>query len=181
MILTDCYIFQHLTPKAVHRIDCVASTKSYEPFEVWRATKAQNETPHRSEIRVGDLIGYITDNSARKKGNYHREATLGIEIGKFGFVSSLFVPDPKLPYGYGDVKGTSDALLFVFKDFSIANSALDLFSSIEVYIARGQRYNNTGLYMLLTDGGLDEEMAGLRESAYKACPNIKIDLNTKTP
>ena len=69
-------------------------------------------------------------------------------------VSSVYVPDVQKQFGFGDVRGTLDALLFVF------NSD---YSKIEVLIARGQKNNKNQLYCLLADGELNNEIVQLKK------------------
>ena len=75
------------------------------------------------------------------------------------------MPDPSNNYGYGDVRGTADALLFVFDGVEIVNCNIPQEAAIEVFVARGKSKDRVPLYNLLTDGELDEEMSELRAKA----------------
>jgi phosphoenolpyruvate synthase/pyruvate phosphate dikinase len=66
------------------------------------------------------------------------------------------VPDVTRLLGYGDVKGTKDALLFVSNED---------YTWMYVFVARGQKSNKTALYNLLADGELDEEIEELIKRA----------------
>jgi len=61
MILTDYYKFERLATKARLRMDCTASTASYEELECRRATKANRATEKRDATNVGDLVVYYGD------------------------------------------------------------------------------------------------------------------------
>lgn len=88
-------------------------------------------------------------------------------LSKTGHISSLYNPDLKLPYWYGDMKGTSDALLFVHKHTEFVNGGIQAGAIIELFVARGQRHNQRQLYNLLCDGELDEEMDFLRKQTIR--------------
>lgn len=117
MILTDYYKFKRLAILAKSRMDCIASTMSYPEFEEKRATKANKATEKRDATNVGDLIIYYNDVPSQFGGNVHRKADKSITL-KGKNLSSVFVPDINSSFAYGDFKGTSDALLFVFHDLS---------------------------------------------------------------
>src|SRR5574344_127242 len=104
MILTDYYRMQELKPIKSHRLDCIASTGNYEPFEVI-AQRARNKR----------FFVYYTDVPDSFIEDAKRGADKALTNGKS--ISSIFVPDLNNPlYGYGDTKGTDDALLFLFGD-----------------------------------------------------------------
>ena len=153
MILTDYYRFEKLpNQKSKLRIDCTASTGSYNPLEMYR-----NKT--------GDLFLYIGDNTYTKAGE-QRKADLA--LSKTIHISSVYNPDPELPYWYGDMKGTSDAFLFVHHDTKFVNGGIQVGAVIELFVARGQRNNRTQLYNALYDGELDEEMEQLKKQVTKS-------------
>lgn len=139
MILTDFYRFEKLPEqKSKMRIDCTGSTKSYPDFETMR-----NKT--------GSLFVYFGDVPDRFGGDIHRKADKAIT--KVKNLSSVFVPDVTKRFGYGDVRGSMDALLFLF--------GTD-YSQIDIFVARGQRNNRMQLYNLLSDGELNEEIEQLK-------------------
>ena len=101
MILTDYYRFEKLpNQKSKLRIDCTASTSSYDPLEALR-----NKT--------GDLFLYIGDNTHTRAG---KERKADLVLSRTIHISSVYNPDLTLPYWYGDMKGTTDAFLFVHKN-----------------------------------------------------------------
>ena len=167
MILTDYYKFERLATKAKSRMDCTASTMTYEEFEEKRATKATKATEHRDATNVGDLVFYYNDVPPQFGGNVHRKADKSITI-KSKNLSSVYVPDPNTNFAYGDFKGTSDALLFVFHNLKIIDGVIQAGTIIEVFVARGKSKDRVPLYNALSDGELDEEMDALRARVTKS-------------
>ena len=140
MILTDFYQGEKLPNSAKTRYDITASTGSYEPFEILLKNKK------------GELSFYFGDApscfrfSGRDRPD--KAITRGVNI------SSVFVPDPSSPFAYGDIRGTSDALIMmIHEDYRI----------IELFIARGQKNNRRNIYTLVVDGELDNEIIQLRK------------------
>lgn len=141
-ILTDYYRMQHLPgTKSKSRMDCTLSTKSYPDLESLRN-------------KAGKLFFYFHDLPEHFKANAKRKADKAITKTKS--ISSVYLPEITLPLGYGDIKGTQDALVFVFSED---------FTTMDVFVARGQRNNKTGLYNLLADGELDEEIEAMKKQA----------------
>jgi len=139
MILTDYYQMAKLPDqRSKYRLDCTASSKSYPEFETMRN-------------KAGAFFFYFGDVPEQFGGDVHRKADKAVTKTKN--ISSVFVPDVKQRFGYGDVRGTQDALLFIFGSD---------YSQIDVYVARGQRNNRMQLYNLLSDGELTEEMEQLK-------------------
>ena len=164
MILTDYYRFERLEGmKAKLRVDCTASTKSYQPLEEKRATKAMRKTEKRDGFAVGDLFCYFGDVPDTFGGNVHRKADKALTKSKN--ISSIFVPDPQNNFGYGDMVGTADALLFAFHNIEPVNGTLIAGANIEVFVARGYAKDRMALYNELTDDLLDDEMNHLRTIA----------------
>lgn len=141
MILTDYYKMQELKALKSHRFDCVASTGEYSPFEFIGARSR--------EKRFFFYYNGIPDSfsvTAQRKAD--RAITNGDNI------SSVFIPDLSTPLkGYGDVRGTNDALLFLFSPD---------YKQIEVFVARGYKNNAKSLCSLFLDGELDAEIDVLR-------------------
>lgn len=164
MILTDYYRFERVATKAKMRLDCMASTESYPEFEEKRATKPQRATEKRDVTNVGDLIVYFGTVPDNFGGDVHRKADKSLTM-KGKNLSSIYVPDPSSCFAYGDVRGTSDAMLLVFHGFEVVNGVVQQGASVEVFIARGKSKDRVPLYNLLSDGELDEEMSLLRERA----------------
>jgi hypothetical protein len=137
-ILTDLYRMEHLPEsKSKSRMDCTASTRSYPEFEELRN-------------KAGNLFFYFHKVPEHFGKEAKRKADMAITRTKS--ISSVFVPDIAKLLGYGDIKHTTDALLFVFS----AN-----LSQMDVFVARGQRHNQTALYQLLADNAFKEEMQAL--------------------
>lgn len=164
MILTDYYRFRRVATKSSTRMDCVASTHSYPEFENKRSATGCKETARHDATIVGALVAYYTDTPPTFKGHARRRAGKNINM-RGGNVSSIYTPDPKGCYGYGDVKGTSDALIFVFKDLNTVNGVIQSGGEMEVFIARGESKNRVALWNYLLDGGLDDEMNDMRAKA----------------
>lgn len=166
MIVTDYYKFERLGGRLSKlRIDCTASTKSYQPLEEKRATKAMRKTDKRDGFKVGDLFCYFGNVPDTFGGDVHRKADKALTKQKN--ISSIYVPDPQTNCGYGDMKGTADALLFVFHDMSVIDSSPKEGAVIEVFVARGYAKDRVALYNELLDGLLDGEMNQLRAKATK--------------
>jgi hypothetical protein len=145
MILTDLYTFEKLPDqKSKLRIDCILSTQSYEPFEQLRN-------------KAGELFFYLGDNTYTKAGTT-RKADLA--LSKSQHLSSIYSPDNN-GMMYGDMKDTADAILLAVKGEYI-NGGYCVGTTIEMYIARGQRNNRAQLYNLFADGELTSEMEHLR-------------------
>lgn len=166
MILTDYYRFERLATKAKLRMDCTASTESYPEFEERRATKAQRVTEKRDATNIGDLVFYYGDVPTQFGGDVHRKADKSISI-KGKNLSSVYVPDVSNNLGYGDFRGTSDALLFVFHNLKVTNGIIQAGAIIEVFVARGKSKDRVPLYNMLSDGELDEEINALRKQVTK--------------
>ena len=164
MILTDYYCFERVATKSKSRMDCTASTMSYPEFEAMRSTKANKATEKRDATNVGDLVVYFGDVPQAFGGSVHRKADKAITI-KGKNLSSVFVPDPHNNFGYGDVRNTADALLFIFDGVEMVDGSISQGAAIEVFVARGQSKNRVPLYNLLCDGELEEELSELRAKA----------------
>ncbi len=164
MILTDYYRFERLATKSKTRLDCTASTESYQPFEEKRATQPRKASESRDSTAVGDLIAYYLDVPDQFNGGVHRKADKSLTM-KSKNLTSIYVPDPALNIAYGDVRGEADAILIVFEGFEVANNVVQQGGVLELFIARGKSKDRVPLYNLLSDGELDEEMNLLRERA----------------
>ena len=165
MIITDYYQFAKLPEqKSKLRLDCLQSTKSYNSFEEKRATKVQRATEHRDAIDLGNLIIYYGDVPDRFGGNVKRKASKSISV-KGNNLSSVYVPDVSNNFGYGDMRGTTDALLFIFDNFDVIDGKIQAGATLEIFVARGQRNNRAQLFNLLMDGELDGEVEELKKRA----------------
>ncbi len=164
MIFTDYYKFEKLAIIAKTRMDCVASSKSYPEFEEKRATKAIRQSSKRDATNKDSLSCYYGKVNDNFGGNIHRKADMAITM-KGKNLSSLFVPDIECNIAFGDVRGTSDAIIFVFDKIVVIDGEIEAGGVIEMFIARGKSKECRALYNLVCDGGLDDEMNNLREAA----------------
>lgn len=180
MLLTDYYRFEKVVTKSKMRLDCTASTESYPPFEEKRATKSQRATEKRDLTNVGDLVVYFGDVPSRFGGEVHRKADKSLTI-KGNNLTSIYVPDPASNLAYGDVKGTSDAILIVFTDFHVINGTPQQGARLEIFVARGKSKDRQALYSLLSDGEFDEEINELRERATKHHPAAALAAQPQEP
>lgn len=153
MILTDYYRFEKLQEqKSKMRIDCTASTASYNPLEAMRNKK-------------GELALYLGDNTHTQAG---KERKADLALSKTTHISSIYNPDIEKLFWYGDMKGTADAFLFIHKDFALIEGRIVEGAVIELFVARGQRNSRTALYNLLSDGELNDEINTLRNQVTKS-------------
>lgn len=145
MKLTDYYQMAKLTnSKSKLRFDCIASTGGYEPFEA----RAQRGRDKRFKF-------YLVCTPDTFSGNAKRKADFAFTDSSS--ISSVYTPDLDNPMmGYGDVDTTNDALLFLFGED---------YKSVEVFVARGLKNHQKGLFTLFVDGELTEEMDRLRQQA----------------
>lgn len=150
MILTDYYRFEKFpNQRSKTRIDCTASTGSYDPLEAFRN-------------KDGDLFLYIGDNTHTKAG---KKRKTDLALSRTAHITSVYNPDLNLPYWYGDMKGTTDTFLFFHQNAKFINGGIQAGAVIEIFVARGQRGNRNQLYNTLCDGVLDDEMNYLRKQA----------------
>lgn len=164
MILTDLYRFEKKAGTiSKTRIDCTASTMGYEPLERMRSSKFLRRTDKRDGCNVGDLFCYFGDVPEQFGGDARRRADRALT--KSRNISSVYVPDPASGLAYGDMKGTSDALLFVFQNAEVADGRLSDGAVIELFVARGLAKDRLALYNELADGLLDDELIALRVQA----------------
>lgn len=148
MILTDFYRFEKLPiQKSKSRIDCTCSTGSYNPLENLRNKR-------------DDLFLYIGRNTHTKAG---KDGKSDLALTKTEHISSMYNKEPNLPFWYGDMKGTTDAFLFVLQNVGFVNGGIQAGAVIDLFVARGQSHNMFHLYEVLLGGELDEEMNALRK------------------
>lgn len=156
MILTDFYSFDKLAEVigdgikvSKTRMDCKASTGSYDPLENLR---------NKKEV----LCVYLTPNNT--KAGLDGKSVLRMSA-KGEHITSILTPSVTSGFAYGDTRHTGDALLFVIKDLKMEDGAIVVGSKVEVFVARGKALYKEQLYHLLCDGELDEEMERLRALA----------------
>ena len=144
MILTDYYKLVELKPSKSHRLDCVAMNGNHPTFEAI-AAKSKTKAAYAYVAGVPDQFNALAQ----------RRADMALTSTKN--ISSIFTPDLTNPLmGYGDVKGTEDAMLFLFSED---------YKQLEIFIARGHKRNRVNLYNLFADGELDDEVEAMRKAA----------------
>lgn len=145
MILSDYYKLERLpefSNNRTPRYDTTFSTGSYTLFE----NIAAKSRVKRFFVYYNGLPDTFSDRA-------HNKAERAITNKKN--ISSVFIPYLDAPlYGYGDVKGSLDAILFVF--------SAD-YNRMELFIARGYKSNARALFQRLIDGGLNNEIKALRD------------------
>lgn len=165
MILTDYYRFEKLPNQiAKGRMDCTASTSSYPQLEDKRFTTSRKKTEKRDAINIGDLIIYLGDVPERFGSKGKRRADKSITL-KSENLSSIYFPSIEKNLAFGDFRGTSDALIFIFSDCTEVDGRISDGSTLEIFVARGKARNVVSLFQMLTDGELDEELDELRDKA----------------
>lgn len=144
MILTDYYHLEKLADKkSLTRRDCTTSTGGYPLFESIAAKSRDN--------RFFIHIGGVPENF-----NVHVKRKTELAISNQEHISGVFMPDVSQRVGFGDVKGSLDALLIIFNDD---------YSKIDVFVARGQKHNQKQIFFLYEDGELDNEIEQLKKQA----------------
>ena len=112
------------------RLDLIAKNKAYE---------------HLQALPQGESWLYLTPTPEHVKRHQKAESDLCITGSDGKYVSAVFVPNILKPtFGYGDIKGTGDAALFIIGQ-----------DSLDVLIAKGKKNSVYWLYNLLVDGELD--------------------------
>ena len=147
MIITDYYRMVRLQEYANNktpRFDCIASTGEYPMFQDM-ATRSKVKRFYCYYNGIPDSFS----NRARQKAERAITSTKNI--------SSVFIPNINKPlFGYGDVKGTQDAILFVFSaDYNL----------MEIFIARGYKPQQKALYTSMMRGDLNDEIIRIRQHA----------------
>ena len=147
MILTDYYRMVRLQEYANNktpRFDCIASTGEYPMFE---------KMASRSKVKRF----YCYYNGIPDSFSYRAKEKAERAITNTTHISSVFIPNLKRPLcGYGDVRGTQDAILFVFSaDYNL----------MEVFIARGYKSQQRALFSSMMRGELNAEITKIRQAA----------------
>ncbi len=136
-------------PSTKTRYDVVASYGAYELFERLLINK---RNPN-----VGGLSFYLVDRPEHFGNRSERKTDKAITKGSFS-ISSLMTPDPGSLFGFGDINGTTDAMLI---------QRSEDWTEINIFISRGQLNNKLGLYQLAVENELDAEIASLMEKAER--------------
>ncbi|RKD92531.1 hypothetical protein [Mangrovibacterium diazotrophicum] len=151
MNFTDYYLAKKLKEqKAKYRYEIARSTMEYDRFQFLLKNK-------RNPNSDGWSI-YFIPRPVEWSGSERPDMAF---TKRSENISSIVFPEPGIPYGYGDVKGTNDSLIVLLnEDFRIQG-----ISEIEIFIARGQKHNRKNLWYELVDGELEYELDFLRQSA----------------
>ena len=149
-LINDYYKFERLpNQKSKSRLNCTASTQSYNDFEL------------KSFV-------YIGGNTHTKAGT-KRKSDLSLTSGEGRHITSIYKPDLESGYAYGDVRDTTDLLLFVTNNFSMeADGTISEGATVEVFICRGKKFDKNAVFNLLTDGELNNEIAQFRMAVTKS-------------
>lgn len=154
MILTDYYRFEKKPGgKSKLRIDCTASTGSYNPLEALRN-------------KAGELFVYVCENYTDKG----RRGKSSLALSKGSHITSLCTTDVTLPLWYGDYIGTADALLMMHREFTMPGGRVADGAVIEVFVARGYSHSILNLFAEFADGAYNDEMVELRQRATPEPP-----------
>ena len=152
--------------KAKRRMDCVISTHNYMPLEAARSKKPRRGGANSDPVEAGALLGYVS--VVPRSFGYPAQRRFDRVFSTGGRnVSGIHFPDPA-PNGviaWGDMKGTNDALLFVFHGFQTVDGRISEGAIMEVFVSRGNAaYGNT-LCRMMEEGRLNAEIKELRDKA----------------
>ena len=146
MLVTDYYKFRQVLSGT--RFDEEVSTGCYAPFEALRNKRG------KLFIHISG-VGEICIHASHKKKfspsvskASHISTINGFEKGAFYWSSSYTY------FGYGDLEGSQDAILFVYDAFR---------RMMEVFIIRGCKHLTLTLYSFLKEGRLRADMEFLRK------------------
>jgi hypothetical protein len=156
MLITDYYKAIQIA-KSQTRFDVKASSESYQKYEDFMKNQ------------IGFNKGGLSFHFSKIPDSFNMRAKdkPDMAITKTENISSVFMPNPKLPFGHGDNKDTNDAILIILSKGE--NGGVN---QIEIFVCRGQKHNQLNLYRLLVDGDLDEEIEKFRREAKdKPLPN----------
>lgn len=147
MIFTDYYKGQRMTD-AESRYDITKSTESYELFETLLINKRK--------FNVGGLSFNYVHRPSNFGGNNERKGEKAITKGNSN-ISTVFCPAlPNHDYGYGDINGTQDALILIFRDE---------YQTLEIFVARGYKNDVQNLFSECLAGSFDRELNILRHQS----------------
>ena len=144
MSLIDSYYRFERKPDAMAktRRDLITFFRTYEPL-------------HKAN-RSSEVCLYLSD-AGNINSRSRRRPRQRISDPQGNHISAIYHPEPEMPeFGYGDVKGTQDALLFIFSPDT---------TRIEILVAKGKGTVVQNLFDLLCDGELENEIRSLRMEA----------------
>ena len=164
---TDFYRFAK-TQLSGTRFECVSSTHSYAQIE---NTACKKDNPKYS-IKAGDII--LRSINPMQIGNYsihvQQKAWRVTRLNNVSF-SSVYMSNPQDVYGYGDIAGTQDGIIFKYTNYQERGKDVLEGAEIEVYIFRGQKASISLICAILNEGGEEEEaLKRLRATATPIHP-----------
>lgn len=157
-------------------MDCTTSTGDYNPLEALRTKKERKASLKVDACLIGQLAlrlcklpsKYNVDPDRRPSIVFVKNENVSSIREIRGFIGGVFVPDyQNMEFGYGDMNGTPDALIFVLKDVEFTNGRLKNDATIELFVAPHQAHNALNLWqsVRMGDKRLLAEMAALRAKA----------------
>lgn len=161
VVLSALYVFRKEEgQKAKHRFTLVKSTGNYELL-AHRATRGRKGSERLDPLSVGQAICFFNPIPPSFNNNVRQSAEMSLTMGKNN-VSSVFVPLPQYPIGFGDIVGTNDALLFSFHNAERRGKVFAGGSTVEVYVARGMAGRSRELYEMAINRRLTGDVRTLR-------------------
>lgn len=137
------YDMLEINPGKSHRMDCIAKAGNYPAFEDMAARS-----------KCGHLFFYAT--RVPDSFSVNAQMRAGMSITNKRNISSVYFPDKSRPFvGFGDVKGTNDALLFIFNPD---------YSRVEMYVAPGMKRGGRSFASRVLSGEFNCEIAYLRSN-----------------
>lgn len=144
------YRFEKLpNSKSAYRLDCVARSGISYAFE-------------RLRREGGELFVYFGDSSYTKAGQHGRT---GLAISNKGLISSIFIGSGIDNKGYGDIKGTADALLFNLEGFKTINGKPIGEAYLDVFVIPTYAAQKANLYQRFCRGEFDDNIRQLLSRA----------------
>ena len=149
MLITDYYRAVQIA-KSQTRFDVDKSSESYQRYETFMLNQ------------IGFNKGGLSFHFSKVPDSFNMRAKdkPDMAITKTENISSVFTPNPKFPFGYGDNKDTNDAILII-----LGKGENGGVNQIEIFVCRGQKHHQVNLYRLLGDGDLDDEIEHFRNNA----------------
>jgi len=153
MILTD-YIKTEKAEGKKYRYEVTATTESHDYLAGLFLNK-------RNPNKGGESFNLVPRPKTFKGTDF---SDMAITKGSQN-ITSVYVPDIGQTIAFGDIKGTNDAVIVQFN--SDTESGI---TTIELFIARGQKHNKRNLYFLFVDSEFNDEVEYLRNKAVaKKC------------
>ncbi len=144
MILTDYYKAEKLLDRKT-RFDITASTGEYDLFE----TILENKR--------GFNVGGLSLNFGKRPDKWKGKGDYALTKNRN--ITTVIRPDIESNFAYGDINGTQDACIIIFKP------SFKEVTGFEIFIARGYRNDKNSLWNSFIEGDLDFEVKALRDKA----------------